>query len=61
VSLALGLGFVWYAWKVLKMPDHDKAMAPAKSLFGFSLIYLFVIFAAYLGDRLIAHLMGLGA
>jgi protoheme IX farnesyltransferase len=36
-------------------------MAPAKSLFGFSLIYLFVIFAAYLGDRLIAHLMGLGA
>ncbi len=58
VSLGLGAGFVWYAWGVLKMSDEDKAMAPAKALFGFSLVYLFVIFAAYLGDRVVAEMMG---
>ncbi len=61
VSLVLGAGFVWYSWKVLGMSDDDKAMVPAKKLFGFSLVYLFVIFAAYMGDRLVAHLAGTGA
>lgn len=61
ISLALGVGFVWYSWKVLGMSDDDKTMAPAKKLFGFSLVYLFVIFAAYMGDRLVAWLAGLGA
>ncbi|MFC5385256.1 heme o synthase [Aquamicrobium segne] len=60
VSLGLGAGFVWYAWKVLRMRDDDKVMQPAKSLFGFSLIYLFVIFAAYLLDGLVAYLMAAG-
>ncbi len=50
VSIALGLGFVYYAWKVLLMPDSDRVMKPAKALFGYSLIYLFGIFAAYLAD-----------
>jgi protoheme IX farnesyltransferase len=30
-------------------------MKPAKALFGFSLVYLFVIFAAYLADSMIEH------
>ena len=38
---ALGAGFVWYAWKVLQMPDGDRAMRPAKALFAYSLLYLF--------------------
>jgi protoheme IX farnesyltransferase len=49
-SVALGIGFVWYAWKVLVMPDGRPAMRPAKALFAYSLLYLFAIFAAYLGD-----------
>lgn len=50
VSVVLGIGFVWYSCKVLYMDDNDRAMKPAKALFGFSLLYLFAIFAVYLAD-----------
>ena len=54
IAAALGIGFVYYAWKVLQMPDSDQVMKPAKSLFAYSLLYLFGIFAAYLADA-VAH------
>lgn len=60
VALGLGVGFVWYAWKVLRMPDSDRVMKPAKALFGYSLLYLFVIFAAYLTDSVIERVLALG-
>ena len=50
LSGALGLGFVWYAWQVLRMDDSDTVMKPAKKLFAYSLVYLFAIFAIYLAD-----------
>ncbi len=50
LSGALGLGFVWYAWQVLRMNDSDTVMKPAKQLFAYSLVYLFAIFAIYLAD-----------
>ncbi len=50
VAAALGAAFVWYAWKVLRMPEGDREMKPAKALFGYSLLYLFAIFTAYLVD-----------
>jgi protoheme IX farnesyltransferase len=49
-AVLLGAGFVYYAWKVFAMTDADRSMRPAKALFGYSLLYLFAIFAAYLGD-----------
>ena len=55
ISAALGAGFVWYSWKVLRMPEFDRTMKPAKALFGYSLIYLFVIFAALLVDSVLAR------
>lgn len=55
VAAALGVGFVWYAWKVLVMDPSDRAMRPAKALFGYSLLYLFAIFAAYLADSIVAR------
>ncbi|HTV67383.1 MAG TPA: heme o synthase [Rhizobiaceae bacterium] len=55
VAAALGIGFVWYAWRVLRMADADRAMKPAKALFAYSLLYLFAIFAAYLADAMIAR------
>lgn len=61
VAAALGAGFVCYAWGVLRMDPQDKVMAPAKKLFGFSLLYLFGIFAAYLVDILVANLLIGGA
>jgi protoheme IX farnesyltransferase len=59
VSLALGIGFIWYAWKVLRMSDNDRAMKPAKALFGFSLLYLFAIFAVYLADAVVMRALEL--
>jgi protoheme IX farnesyltransferase len=64
VALALGAGFVWYAWAVLRMDDADRVMRPAKMLFAYSLLYLFAIFAAYLADKVAARVMampGVGA
>ena len=55
-AAALGAGFVWYSWKVLRMPDADRVMRPAKALFGYSLLYLFAIFAALLLDSIAARL-----
>ncbi|MBX3583795.1 MAG: heme o synthase [Rhizobiaceae bacterium] len=56
LSTALGVGFVWYAWQVLRMHDEDRAMRPAKALFGYSVIYLFAIFAIYLADAVVERL-----
>ncbi|PZO55928.1 MAG: protoheme IX farnesyltransferase [Alphaproteobacteria bacterium] len=49
-----GAFFVFLAWRVLKsdagngVPAQDK---PARDLFGFSIIYLFAVFAALLAER----------
>ena len=60
VSAALGAGFVWYAWQVLVMPDTDRKMKPAKALFGYSLLYLFAVFAAYLADSVVERALSMG-
>ncbi|WP_421913935.1 heme o synthase [Mesorhizobium sp.] len=56
----LGVGFVWYAWKVLAMADDDRVMKPAKALFAYSLLYLFAIFAAYLADSVVERALAMG-
>ncbi|MCC0038181.1 MAG: protoheme IX farnesyltransferase [Brucellaceae bacterium] len=55
VAAALGAGFVWYAYRVLRMPESDRAMKPAKQLFGFSLLYLFGIFAVLMADIMLSR------
>ena len=57
VAALLGGVFVWRAWLVLRMPEADRRMIPAKKLFGFSLVYLFTIFAALLADHFMAGLL----
>ncbi|QIA24781.1 heme o synthase [Mesorhizobium sp. AA22] len=59
-AVLLGAGFVWYAWKVLQMADDDHAMKPAKALFGYSLLYLFAIFAIYLADCVVGRVLAMG-
>lgn len=51
---ALGIVFVWRAWKVLLAAPGDKR--PAIMLFAYSIFYLFAIFAALLVDALAARL-----
>ncbi len=50
VSIALGAGFLWWSFKVLRAPEGD--YGSAKKLFGFSLLYLFGLFAALLVEKL---------
>lgn len=59
-ALLLGAGFVWYAWKVYRMPDSDRAMKPAKALFGYSLVYLTTIFSLYLVDAVVERFLTAG-
>ncbi|MDQ0319439.1 protoheme IX farnesyltransferase [Pararhizobium capsulatum DSM 1112] len=56
VAAALGLGFIWYSFLVLRMPDGDEKMVPAKKLFAYSILYLFVIFSALMVDHLVTTL-----
>ncbi|MCY6381663.1 heme o synthase [Hoeflea prorocentri] len=56
LAMGLGLGFVWYAFRVLRMPPEDTSMKAAKSMFGFSLIYLFGLFATLLVDGFIVSI-----
>ena len=54
-AAALGVGFVWYALRVLRMADEDQVMKPAKALFAYSIFYLFAVFAAYLVDTIVVR------
>jgi protoheme IX farnesyltransferase len=54
VSLAAGAGIVWLAVRVRR----DDGLTAAKQLFGFSILYLFVLFAVLLADDLLGRLLG---
>ncbi len=60
IAALLGLGFVVYSWQVFTMPDSDRVMKPAKALFGYSLLYLFAIFATYLADSIVERFLVMG-
>ncbi|MCF6320284.1 MAG: heme o synthase [Rhizobiaceae bacterium] len=52
VSITLGAVFLFFAFRVWQMPSDDKLMVPAKKLFGFSILYLFVLFATLLAEAI---------
>src|SRR5690606_23192532 len=51
VSATAGAAFVWLAWKLFRTSDAATMKRAARSLFTYSLSYLFVIFLAFLADR----------
>ncbi len=53
----LGGVFVWRAWAVNKMDPQDTKMIAAKQLFGYSIIYLFALFAVLLAERVVMDLL----
>jgi protoheme IX farnesyltransferase len=60
-SLALGLYFVACAWRVLREPDAA-GDRQARRMFGFSIVYLFAVFALLLADggsAALSHRLGL--
>lgn len=50
-AAAMGAAFVWYSIGVLRMPEEDRVMVPAKKLFGYSIFYLFAIFSGLMIDH----------
>ncbi|WP_425410795.1 heme o synthase [Hyphococcus sp.] len=56
VSVALGGLFVWRSFSVLRSENGD--YASARKLFGFSLVYLFAIFAALLAEQTAGAIIG---
>ncbi len=51
IAGGLGAVFVALAWQVFRMPDGDAAKLPARRLFTFSLLYLFLLFAVILAEK----------
>jgi protoheme IX farnesyltransferase len=57
VSLLAGAGMIWLAVRVAR----EDGLTAAKRLFGFSILYLFLLFAVLLADDRLAHLIGRSA
>jgi protoheme IX farnesyltransferase len=51
LALLLGAIFVLMAWQVFRMPESDVTMRPARRLFAYSLLHLFLLFAMLLAER----------
>jgi heme o synthase len=56
-SVVLGAVFLYLAWRVRKITEGRAADAAAKQLFGFSILYLFLLFAVMLGEHAVTRLM----
>ena len=57
VSTSLGLAFIWQAMRVYRVRKGHIADVHAKRLFGFSIFYLFALFAVLLGEHTIARII----
>jgi protoheme IX farnesyltransferase len=58
VAAVAGLAFLWLAWRLLRRSEGKPAIKAAWQLFGYSIVYLFGLYAALLADHLIRHLPG---
>ena len=52
MSVGLGAGFLWLAVQVWRKREGDAARSAAMRLFGFSIFYLFALFASLLIERM---------
>ncbi|MFG1428414.1 heme o synthase [Roseixanthobacter glucoisosaccharinicivorans] len=53
VATVLGAGMVWLAVKVYRVREGAAAVKASKQLFGFSILYLFLLFASLLVEALV--------
>ena len=59
-SILLSAAFVWLALRVYRVRDGAAADSAARGLFAYSIVYLFVLFAALLVESLIKRLIAYG-
>ncbi|RIK98685.1 MAG: protoheme IX farnesyltransferase [Proteobacteria bacterium] len=58
-SLVLGAGMLWLAVEVYRHREGQPALSAARRLFGFSILYLFALFATLLAEVVISALAAL--
>ena len=58
VSVCTGAMFLALAWRVYRDREGEAAERAARRLFGFSILYLFLLFAALLAERVVAAVIG---
>ena len=58
VALVCGAVMLVLAWRVYRERKGQAAVAAARKLFAFSLLYLFVLFAALLADNVLVAASG---
>ena len=57
LAIVGGAAFLWFAWQVYAVREGAPAEKAAKSLFGFSILYLFVLFITIVVENALAHVM----
>ena len=60
VSTLTGLAMLGLAWKVYRVRTGEPAMSAAQALFGFSILYLFLLFATLLAEHALGLMRPLG-
>jgi protoheme IX farnesyltransferase len=53
----LNLGFLWYAWQLLVRADSAEAEKLPMQTFGYSVIYLMMLFVFLLADHYLKHVI----
>ena len=61
VAVITGGAFMLYAWRLLRTDDDVAMRKTARSLFNYSLSYLFIVFFAFMTDNLLMRFAGFGA
>jgi len=56
VAAICGAAMLYLSWRVYRDREGEAAVSAARKLFAFSLLYVFVLFAALLADNLLARL-----
>ena len=56
VAAICGAAMLYLSWRVYRDREGNAAVSAARKLFAFSLLYVFVLFAALLADNLLARL-----
>ncbi len=53
----LNLGFLWYAWRLLQVGDRSEGEALPMQTFGYSVIYLMLLFVFLLADHYLQNFL----
>ena len=53
VTALLGVAFLWHAADVYRLREDDAARRACRRHFGFSILYLFAIFALIIAERIL--------